>query len=127
LPFQIIDTSTAESYNEFIGSLHIVVNNFDREQFYFRPSGIINDSIAGSCFVIAPNYPVFKAQITTPVVVGELFNHIEEVPDIIKKAIKTIKETDIDFKRWIEHRSDAKLIEELSNQILSSFEEHAIY
>lgn len=58
----IIDTTEREQYFNFLQSLDIVITDFDRESFYFRPSGIINDAVSAGCFVIAPDYYIFRTQ-----------------------------------------------------------------
>jgi hypothetical protein len=118
-PFRVVDTSTYEAYHDFINSTHIIINNFSVDQFYFRPSGIINDSISGGCYVIAPNYPVFKTQISTPVTVGELFDTLEDIPTIIERAIVRVQKKDSNFIEWRNYRSEEKLLNELSEKIMN--------
>jgi hypothetical protein len=115
--FPIHDTTSAYDYNKFIESMHIIINNFDKDQFYFRPSGIINDSLAGGCVVIAPNFPVFAAQISTPVEVGYTYNNIREIPTLVDSAIIRIKEANIRFDQWIDYRQTDRIIDSISKQI----------
>ena len=117
--FPIHDTTSSADYINFIKSQHIIVNNFEKEQFYFRPSGIINDSLSGSCFVISPNFPVFSAQINIPVRVGSTYNNIAEIPILIKDAIAEIRQQGMQhrFDEWIDYRSPTKIITIIAEQI----------
>lgn len=115
---KIIDTTTNEQYNSFIQSLDIVINYYDKEHFYYRSSGVLNDAVSGGCFVIVPNYPLFKEQISNPVKVGETYENVEDIKNAIDKSIEYLTNNVVEFEKWREIRSNEKILKDLSKQIL---------
>lgn len=116
-PFPIHDTTSAHDYNKFIESTHIIISNFDKDQFYFRPSGIINDSLAGGCVVIAPNFPVFVAQTSIPTVAGYTYDDVAEIPALIELAKARVKGKNVRFDQWIDYRQTDRIVNGISEQI----------
>ena len=113
-----IDTTSDDQYNSFIQSLDIVINYYEKEHFYYRSSGVLNDSVSGGCFVIVPNYPLFKEQITNPVKVGETYKDIEDIKNAIDKSIEYLTNNVVEFEKWRQIRSKDVILKNLSKQIL---------
>jgi hypothetical protein len=109
----LVDTTSKEQYFSFLKSLDVVIADFEFDSFFFRPSGIINDAISCKCFVIAPAYPVFEAQLNNPTKVGVTFKTLECLEQSIDKALDYIRTHNIDYDAWIEARSCTRIIVEL--------------
>ena len=117
-PIEFIDTALPEQYNSFIQSLDICINYYEKNDFYYRSSGVINDAVSGGCFVIVPNYPVFNEQISNPVKVGETYEDIRDLEEILDKSIEYITNNDVYFDEWCQSRSIDTILKDLSKQIL---------
>lgn len=115
--FTLVDTTTPEQYNALLDSLDIVVTSFDRASFYFRPSGVINDAAAAGCYVLAPDFPVFRAQLSIPCRVGRTYADDTRLGDALAGALTELREGSMDFDMWRKHRSSEKLLDELASKI----------
>ena len=114
------DTDTPEQYNVFVHSLDIVVAWFERDSFYFRPSGILNDAIAGGCFVVAPDYPVLSVQMGVPACCGEPCSSLAELPQALERAIDQVLHAgDLAsrFDAWRAWRADERVMQTLCTGI----------
>ncbi len=101
---EVVDTSSESSYFAILESLHISINDFNRSDYFFRPSGVINDAGMSGCYVLCPKYPVFEAHISTPVTIGKTYQSYEELPELIFSAIDELRINVPDFTRWRSHR-----------------------
>jgi hypothetical protein len=115
---KLIDTTSSEQYNSFIQSLDIVINYYDKDNFYYRSSGVLNDAVSGGCFVIVPNYPLFKEQISNPVKVGETYENVDDIKNAIDKSIQYLTNNVVEFEKWREIRKKIIILNDLSRQIL---------
>jgi adenine deaminase len=66
----LIYTQSFEDYNAAINSVDILVFNYSELDYKIRHSGVITDSICRGKIVIAPDFPIFKGQLSTPERVG---------------------------------------------------------
>ncbi len=106
---EIVDTTTEAQFGRFLQSLDIFVADYVRAEYYFRPSGAIVDAGMNSCFVICPDYPVFRAQIDIPVSIGASFADLEQLPAVLENSIATLKAGTVDFAAWREHHRIEKI------------------
>ena len=114
---ELVDTTSPEQYDQFLRSTDIVLADFERSSFFFRPSAIVNDALAAGCYVIAPDYPVFKAQLSTPCRVGSVFGELAEIEELVGAAVIELKEGKVDFEQWRAHRRDEKLLNMLGDRM----------
>lgn len=119
LPVRYEDTARGDQYNAFIQTLDIVITYYDKAGFYHRSSGVINDSVGGGCFVVAPDYPVLKVQITNPVKVGETYSGLDDIKGAIDRSIEYIKNNDVEFEKWRDFRSNENIVKNLAMQMLA--------
>lgn len=115
--FTLVDTTTPEQYAALLDSLDIVVTAFDRDSFYFRPSGVINDAVAAGCYVLAPHFPVFMSQLSTPCRVGRTYTDDTDLVAVLTEAVADLHEGAVDFNAWRKHRTSEKLLNELGSRI----------
>ena len=115
---KLIDTTSEQQYTAFIQSLDIVINYYDKEHFYYRSSGVLNDAVWGGCFVIVPDYPVLKEQISNPVKVGETYENVEDIKNAIDKSIDYLTNNVVEFEEWRQIRTKERILKDLSKQIL---------
>jgi hypothetical protein len=122
------DTDQPEQYNVFVHSLDIVVAWFERDSFYFRPSGILNDAIAGGCFVVAPDYPVLSVQMCVPARCGEPCPDLAGLPQALERAIdQVLHEPDLPlrFDAWRAWRADERVVQTLCSGIQNALAQGA--
>jgi glycosyltransferase involved in cell wall biosynthesis len=101
---EILDTTTEAQYGACLDSLDIFVVDFLRTEYYFRPSGAVVDAGMHGCYVICPDFPVFRAQISDPVPIGTTFRSLDEIPALIGKAMEQLDHAPIDSGTWRRHR-----------------------
>jgi hypothetical protein len=100
---EIMDTTTEAQYSACLSSLDIFVVDFLREEYYFRPSGAIVDAGMNGCFVLCPDFPVFRQQIEQPVPIGTTFGAIDEIPAVLRRVMQQLDAAPIDSDRWRRH------------------------
>jgi hypothetical protein len=114
---RLVDTSRPEQFQEHLRNCDIVVADFDEASFYFRPSAIINDALSAGCYVLAPDYPVFRAQLNQPCTVGACFTNQLEIPNYIRRAVSELEAGKVDFVSWRAARRDELLLSTLGQAI----------
>jgi hypothetical protein len=105
LDVEIFDTVEEESYSKLLSSIHISIQAFKKDEYFFRPSGTINDAAMHECFVLCPDFPVFQAQISTPVVVGKTFQNLRDLVSLLPSTLKELRYIQPDFSAWKAYRS----------------------
>ncbi len=118
LPINYVDTARGDQYSAFIQTLDMVITYYDKAGFYYRSSGVINDAVGGGCFVVVPDYPVLKIQITNPVKVGETYADVADIKNSIDRAIDYIKNNEVEFEKWRDYRSNENILKSLGKQMM---------
>ncbi|MGK7933986.1 MAG: hypothetical protein AB4041_21505 [Microcystaceae cyanobacterium] len=92
LGIRILDTTKEKDYFEVLRNLDILVTYFDKDRYFYRASGVISDAGSCGCYIIAPDYPLIKHQITWPTSIGETFSNVEEIDTVLDKGISQVRE-----------------------------------
>jgi hypothetical protein len=79
----LIDTKSETDYISFLDNIDILIFLADYNSYLYRHSGTIMDSISRRIILLAPNYFVFKSQLTNPIQVGHLYNNINDIISIL--------------------------------------------
>jgi hypothetical protein len=95
-----IDTTDDEDYLQALQQLHILVTNFNQQRYYYRASGVISDAGSCGCYIIAPDYPIIKHQITWPVPIGSLYSSLDDLDQVMEEAILHIQKKG-QYNHWI--------------------------
>lgn len=114
LDVELVDTSDELDYSKLLAGIHISIQDFSKDDYFFRPSGTINDAGMHECFVICPDFPVFQAQINTPVVVGATFQNHYHLTELLPSVLFSLRFSSPDFTAWKSYRSMAKITPALS-------------
>jgi hypothetical protein len=93
-----------------------------RAEYYFRPSGAIVDAGMNGCYVLCPDYPVFRAQISEPVSIGATFSGLDQLPVLLKQAMERLETAPPDWQAW----RDAHRIEVIAERFRSFMKERGI-
>lgn len=107
------DTSGYESYCYAIELVDVLVFNYDYKSYYYRHSGVLTDAVKKKKIVIAPNYPYFERQLTTPNSVGLLYNNLNG----ISNCLKNVNLFEPDFESYFEFRSYNNIVKVLNEQL----------
>lgn len=97
---EVLDTTTESQFSQYLSSLDIFVVDFLKAEYYFRPSGAIIDAGMNGCYIICPDFPVFRAQIDIPVSIGSTFSSSDKIPEVLEIAIRKLQTEAIDFEGW---------------------------
>lgn len=114
LDVELVDTSDEIEYSKLLAGIHISVQDFSKDDYFFRPSGTINDAGMHECFVLCPDFPVFQAQINTPVVVGAIFQSHHDLAELLPSVLASLRDSTPDFATWKSYRSMTRIAPALS-------------
>jgi hypothetical protein len=109
LPVEVIDTWRDADYFACLAGLDVLIVDFRRADYWFRPSGVIIDAAMSGCAALCPDFPVMAAEITNPVRVGHAFDELREVPELLREMRTTLRATPPDFAAWREPRRMEKI------------------
>jgi hypothetical protein len=112
----IYDTTQEKDYFKTLQQIDILIANYDRDRYYYRPSGVISDAGSAGCYIIASDYPLIKQQINYPVPIGDTFTNLEELEEKINNAIAFIRNNGQDNHwLWREKRNAASIAKIIFN------------
>jgi hypothetical protein len=115
----LINTLSFENYNMAINSVDILVFNYSELDYKFRHSGVITDSICKGKIVIAPDFPIFKKQLSTPVRVGFNFDNLDSLEKAVDDAIEFYYSANLQDKyiKYFEYRNLLVVSSKLNQQL----------
>jgi len=119
LDVNVHDTSSQDQYEKLLQQLHVVVCDFNRENYFFRPSGVIGDALMNGCRVVCPNFPVFRKQVLNPVRVGRLFSNQGDMIRAVGLACADCRaeEGAEQFKAWRKERRVSLIVERIRGKV----------
>jgi hypothetical protein len=118
----LINTLSFDNYNTAINSVDILIFNYNELDYKIRHSGVITDSIFKGKIVIAPDYPIFHSQLTTPERVGFNFKSLDSLNTNVVDAIEfyNLPNFQEKFIKYFEYRNllsvSTRLDKELSSK-----------
>jgi len=118
LDVEIVNTSTDEAYRKMISRCDVLIQNGAEKGYFYRASGPIADAAACGTAVVAPDYPVIRHQLSSPLPVGEIFQRLEKMPAAVQRAIENVRAKRYDFDTCSIARSAqalAKCLDSFSN------------
>jgi len=71
--FEIIDTGDRAAYLAALDLCDVVILNYQRERYQYRPSGVAADALARGAAVVCPDFPLMRRQLSAPAEVGAVF------------------------------------------------------
>jgi hypothetical protein len=108
---EIVDTSSEFLFAHYLANLDIFVSDFQRSEYLFRPSGVLVDAGMNGCYVVCPDFPIFRAQTQVPVSIGSLFSNIDQLPEVLEAAMVKISSGAVDFETWRQYHRIANIAE----------------
>jgi hypothetical protein len=104
LPVEVVETWRDAQYFGCLANLDVLIVDFRRDDYWFRPSGVIIDAAMSGCAVLCPDFPVMRAEIVDPVRIGRAFTDLSEVPALLREMKTALRVAPPDFAAWREPR-----------------------
>ncbi|HIF9221441.1 hypothetical protein WAX88_09190 [Photobacterium damselae subsp. damselae] len=109
------NTSNCKMYEKAMNEIDILILNYNQDDYYYRHSGVLTDAIANQKFVIIPDYPYFKTQISTPCSVGLTYKTLKEINILILEAKEIIRNNKINYSKYCKMRSEENIVKAFDN------------
>jgi hypothetical protein len=85
--FEAVDTGTRAAYLAALDGCDLVILNYQRERYEYRPSGVAADALARGAAVVCPDFPLMRRQLSVPAAVGATFAGPADLPVAIERAL----------------------------------------
>jgi hypothetical protein len=85
--FEVVDTTRRAAYLEALDQCDLVILNYQRERYQYRPSGVAADALARGTVVVCPDFPLMRHQLTAPAVVGATFERLDDLEMALSQAL----------------------------------------
>ncbi len=73
--YEVIDTDSRAAYLAALDLCDVVILNYQRERYLYRPSGVAADALSRGAAVVCPDFPLMRLQITRPQAVPAAYAH----------------------------------------------------
>ena len=110
LGVEVVDTSTDDAYREMISRCDVLVQNGAEESYFYRASGPIADAAACGTAVVVPDFPIIGKQVAG---IGEVFQGLEKMPKVVRRAIEKMRNGEYDFETYCAARSAQAIAKKL--------------
>jgi len=108
-----LDTSAEASWQACLAESSVLVVDYPAASYYYRPSATICDAISAGAAVVAPDYPVLRAQLSTPCEVGCVLEEGRTMISALETAMAIGSGSEEPFRRYLAHRGPRALAEGL--------------
>jgi len=85
--FEVIDTGERAAYLGALDLCDVVVLNYQRERYQYRPSGVAADALARGAAVVCPDFPLMRRQLSAPAIVGAVFDGPDQLAPAVLRAL----------------------------------------
>ncbi len=102
---KVINTAAAEDYRAMLACCDVLVQNGERDSYFYRASGPLADAAASGTAVVVPDFPLLRHQVFSPVQIGETFRTPDELPAAVRRAIKRMRSGGYDFAGYCAART----------------------
>jgi hypothetical protein len=85
--FEVIDTSSRAAYLAALDLCDVVVLNYQRDRYLYRPSGVAADALSRGAAVVCPDFPLMRLQLSAPAAVGAVFGSLDGLPAATVRAL----------------------------------------
>jgi len=111
--WEAVDTSSDESWRACLSESSVLVLDYSKEGYFFRPSATVADAAATGAAVVVPDFPVFRDQVLTPCPIGATFGGDRSLDAALDEALRLGAGPGAHFDRYLEHRSAGPIVERL--------------
>ena len=85
--FEVVDTSDRAAYLATLDLCDVVILNYQRERYQYRPSGVAADALGRGAAVVCPDFPLMRRQLCAPAEVGAVFESQDELAAATLRAL----------------------------------------
>jgi glycosyltransferase involved in cell wall biosynthesis len=85
--FEVIDTTSRAAYLAALDLCDVVILNYQRERYLYRPSGVAADALSRGAAVVCPDFPLMRLQLSAPATVGAVFDGLDGLPAATMRAL----------------------------------------
>lgn len=85
--FEVVDTTDRRNYLAAFDRVDVIVLNYQRSRYYYRPSGVAADALGRRAAVVSHDFPAIRHQLTVPARVGVMFAACEDLESAIAEAL----------------------------------------
>ncbi|MBT8191902.1 MAG: hypothetical protein KJP22_00730 [Acidimicrobiia bacterium] len=114
-----LETPDMSSYCAALRSCDVVAINHEESRYRHRTSGVLTDAVVFGCFVVAPDYPLFRRQLAYPARVGETFSNLSSLGDALAGVLELRALGTDPFSEHRRRRLPATLAAEFDSQLES--------
>jgi glycosyltransferase involved in cell wall biosynthesis len=100
---EFVNTVETEGYAAALDRCDVIVLNYQRDRYYYRPSGVAADAISRRVSVVCPDFPLMSSQVTLPTPVGVPFRDLNDLERAIREALRLRFGSELDS--WGVHES----------------------
>jgi glycosyltransferase involved in cell wall biosynthesis len=102
---RVVGTAADEDYRAMLARCDVLVQNGERDSYFYRASGPLADAAASGTAVVVPDFPLLRHQVLSPVPVGEVFESFGEIPSAVRTAVAKTLSGQYDFSAYCAARS----------------------
>lgn len=103
---ELVDTTLDPAYVEFLSQMDILITYYERDKYFYRTSGVMNDAVCSGCYVVAPDYPILAHQISWPAAVGATYEDMDGLVPAISTCVHALREQGQDpHWQWRQQRT----------------------
>lgn len=84
----IRDTTASDAYAEALMGCDVLLFSYNRDDYYYRPSGVIVNAVECGASVVCPDYPIFRRQVLFPKPIGCLYSGDSEIVETTLRALE---------------------------------------
>lgn len=118
--FRTMDTTQHEHYEQALQAVDMILVNYRADRYLYRTSGVIADALYRGIVVLCPDFPVFKAQVSTPQPVGATFPSLAELPQALEQAIALVAADDSAFDAYAQYRQPRDVAQRIDQWLTTS-------
>ncbi len=98
-------TMSAAEYESFLRDCDAIVIAPRECRYRYRPSGVLADALSVGTPGVAPDFPLFRSQLSVPCDVGEVFSRPEDLSGAVERALSRRVAGEYDFEKYRAARS----------------------
>jgi len=85
---RVVDTTSRCDYLAALEACDVVVLPYDEPSYSYRTSGVLAESAALGCMVVAPDLPALRDQVKLPRPIGVCYKNRDELVDCVRRAVE---------------------------------------
>lgn len=123
--FEVLATNSDDEYRDFLASIDISIQVFEKDEYFFRASGSVMDAICSGCHIICSDYPVIRHEVMWPNRVGTSFNDTFDLSRAMEEALGYISSSKKgDYEKHYRERSAERIAQYIDDFVDTNIAKH---